>query len=131
MPHTLSALLSIAIFTLCSPLLTGCRDYQNTTRDRASLQKLCDPVRNVPAAFEAHKKAHDSYPLTIGDLDMKLPASSAAVAALKASNGFVYSSSGDSFSIYKKLNWDGGVDYSSSSREWRYSMNEDKEFPVY
>ena len=122
---------TIAAFVLCGLLLGGCRDYENTTADRAQLRKVCDPVRDVPAAFEAHKKAHGSFPVTVADLDMKLPGSSAAVAALKAAEGFVYSSSGDSFSIYKKLNWDGGVSYSSTNPRWRYTLNEDKEVIIY
>ena len=111
--------------------LAACRDYDNTPSDRAALQRICDPVRDVPSAIEAHKTAHGSYPLTIADLDMALSKSAAAVSALKSSNGFVYSSSGETFSIYKKLNWDGGVSFSSSNPKWLYTLNEDKEVPIY
>ncbi len=111
--------------------LSACRDYDNTPRDRARLQRMCDPVRDVPSAVEAHKLAHGSYPLTMEDLDLALPKSSAAVSALKSSDGFVYSSSGDTFSIYKKLNWDGGIVFESMHSKWLYKLNEDKEIPVY
>ncbi|MCW1885028.1 hypothetical protein OKA04_09840 [Luteolibacter flavescens] len=112
-------------------LLGGCRDYQDTSRDKVALQKLCDPVRDVPAAIEAHRKAHGSYPLSLADLDLSLPLSSAAIEKMNAADDFTYSSAGDSYSIYKKLNWDGGVSYQSMSPGWRYSMSEDKEFEVY
>lgn len=121
----------VAAFSSLGLLLAACRDYDNTPRDRAALRKICDPVRDVPAAIEPHKKAHGSYPLSIDDLDLKLAGSKAAVAALKSSGGFVYSSSGDAYSIYKKLNWDGGLVFESANPKWLYSLNEDKEVPVY
>jgi hypothetical protein len=88
-------------------------------------------VRDVPAAFEAHKRAHGSYPMSLADLDMALPHSAAAVSALNAADGFVYSSGGDAFTIYRKLNWDGGIVFSSMRPEWLYTLNEDKEVAIY
>ena len=132
MPTTrLKFLFPIPVLIGLGLLLSACQDYDNTPSDRTALQKICDPVRDVPAAFEAHKKAHGSYPLTMNDLDMTLPLSAAAVRALKESDGFVYSSGGDAFSIYKKLNWDGGVSFGSMNPKWLYTLNEDKEVPVY
>lgn len=119
------AMACIAVF------FTACQDYDDNPGDRAELQKLCDPVRDVPAAIEAHKSAHGSYPRTLADLDMALPKSAAAVSALKAADGFVYSSNGEDFSIYRKLNWDGGIDFSNSKPVWRYTLNEDKEVIIY
>ena len=125
------SLLRPCLVVLAALALAGCRDYDNRPGDRAALQRMCDPVRDVPVAIEAHKARHGKYPITIADLDMTLPNSSAAAAALNASGEFVYSSAGDAFSIYRKLNWDGGIVYSSIRPEWIYSLNEDKEFPIY
>jgi len=110
---------------------SACRDYENNKADRATLQRLCAPVRDVPAAFEAHRAVHGSYPLSLADLDMSLPKSAAAASALNASDGFVYSSGGDAFSVYRKLNWDGGIVFSSMRPEWLYTLNEDKEVSIY
>jgi hypothetical protein len=110
---------------------SACRDYDNNKADRATLQRICDPVRDVPAAFEAHRAAHGSYPLSLADLDMSLPKSAKAVSDLNASGEFVYSSGGDAFSLYRKSNWDGGIVFSSMRPEWLYTLNEDKEVSIY
>src|SRR6478609_7961788 len=97
--HCFSRTLMRILATACIAVsFSACRDYDNNPGDRAELQKLCDPVRDVPAAIEAHKSAHGSYPLSLADLDMNLPKSAAAVSALKAAVGFVYSSNGEEFS---------------------------------
>jgi hypothetical protein len=132
MPQTLPKLLfQFAALLSFWMLFSGCRDYDSTTRERAALRKMCDSVRDVPIAIEAHKRAHGNYPRTIAGLDIFLPRSAAAVSALNSSDGFVYSSSGDTYSIYKKLNWDGGIVFDSANPKWLYKLGEEKEFVVY
>lgn len=104
--------------------------YSNTPRDRAKLRAIRDPYASVPAAIEAQKKACGRYPKDVADFDASLPGGADAVRLL--SNTKLHYSSGEptAYTIYMKLNWDGGLSYSSNEQRWVYGANDDPEWPI-
>lgn len=105
--------------------------YSDSPWDRAKLRAMCDPVRAVPIALEDHLAKHGEYPKSIEDLDPALPNSGAAKKAFARTSKFRYSSYETGYSIYRKLNWDGGIVYSSLNPSWVYATNDDVEWPIY
>ena len=100
-------------------LISG-EPYFNTSRDKAKLRVVRDPYRDVPAALEAHRAAHGSYPKDSASIDFSVPGGLAAAGILR--DGSLRYSSGEptAYSIYLKLNWDGGLVYRSDQPEWVY-----------
>jgi len=109
--------------------LTGA--YFNNPWDRAKLRSLCNPLQNVPAVIDAHRTKHGRYPPSIADLDPSLPGSPGAMDAFADSEGFRYIRDDTGYRLYKKLNWDGGVGYSSLDGRWEYAIHDDIEWPLY
>ena len=116
------------VAVLAFPFVFG-STYSNTARDRAKLQALCDPVKDVPLVIEAHHSRHGSYPSKITALDPSLANATEAVDAL-AKAGFVYSSDSVGYRIYRKLNWDGGI-FCESGSPWKYGIHGETEWPIY
>lgn len=104
--------------------------HSNRADDKARLRVMCDPYRKVPIALEDHFRKHHRYPTSIVDLDPLLAGSADAIRTMSRYEGFVYSSDGESYTLYKKLNWDGGIDFSSSRPEWCYGENDEPSFPI-
>lgn len=109
-------------------LVTG-KPYTDTPSDRAKLREIRAPYLHVPAALEAHRTAHGTYPRTKDDLDSSVPGGPSAVAIFRKGK-LGYSSDGASYSIYLKLNWDGGLSYSSTRPKWVFGMNGDTEWLI-
>lgn len=108
--------------------VTG-KPYSDTPADRAKLRVIRDPYLHVPAALEAHRANHGSYPRTKKDFDSSVHGG-ADTAAIFRRGTLGYSSDGTSYSIYLKLNWDGGLSYSSTRPKWVFGMNGDTEWPI-
>lgn len=100
--------------------LVAGKPYFNTPRDKAKLRTIRDPYRDVPAALEAHRTAHGRYPEEGSGIDVSVPGGSNAAEIFR--KGPLRYSSGEpsTYSIYLKLNWDGGLVYSSFRPEWVY-----------
>ncbi len=109
-------------------LVTG-KSYSDTPADRAKLRAIREPYLHVPAALEAHRAAHGTYPRATDDFDSSVPGGSAAAAIFRKEK-LGYSSDEASYSIYLKLNWDGGLAYSSTQPKWVFGMNGDTEWPI-
>lgn len=109
-------------------LVTG-KPYSDTPGDRAKLRAIRDPYLHVPAALEARRAAHGTYPRDRDDFDSSVTGGSAAAAIFREGK-LGYSSDGASYSIYLKLNWDGGLAYSSTRPKWVFGMNGDTEWPI-
>lgn len=109
-------------------LITG-KPYSDTPSDRAKLRAIRDPYLHVPAALEAHRAVHGTYPRTKNDFDSSVPGGP-AVAAIFRKGKLGYSSDGSSYTIDLKLNWDGGLSYSRSRPKWVFGMNGDSEWPI-
>jgi hypothetical protein len=104
--------------------------YSNTPRDRAKLRAIRDPFAKVPAAIEAQKKARGAYPRDVADFDPAIPGGADAMRILRDTK--LHYSSGDPtrYSIYIKLNWDGGLSYGSDDPRWVYGANDDPGWPI-
>lgn len=109
-------------------LVTG-KPYSDTPSDRAKLRAIRDPYLHVPAALEEHRAAHGTYPHTEADFDSSVPGGPATAAIFRKRKPG-YSSDGAGYSIYLKLNWDGGLAYSSTRPKWVFGRNGDTEWPI-
>jgi hypothetical protein len=94
--------------------------YWDTPSDRAKLRSIREPVLPIPPALEAHRKIHGDYPKHIADLDPSVPRIAEVEAAFRSNSALVYQYEGDEYALYIKLNWDGGLWFSSTSRDWVY-----------
>jgi len=103
--------------------------FSNTPWDRAMLRSIREPYLHVPAALEAHHTAHGSYPATPADLDTSSHEGIEA-AAILGKGRLRYSSDGTSYFIHLKLNWDGGLSYSSAHPVWVFGMNDEPSWPI-
>jgi hypothetical protein len=108
--------------------ITG-KPYSDTPADRSRLRAIRDPYLHVPASLEAHRAAHGTYPRAKDDFDSSVPEGT-AVASIFRKGKLGYSSDGTSYTIYLKLNWDGGLSYSSTRPKWVFGMNGDTEWPI-
>jgi hypothetical protein len=109
-------------------LVTG-KPYFDTPPDRAKLRAIREPYRHIPAALEAHRVAHGTYPRTKADFDPAVPGGPDAAAILRGGKLY-YSSDGAGYSIHLKLNWDGGLSYSSMRPHWVFGMQGDPDWPI-
>ncbi len=104
--------------------------YSDTPRDRAKLRAIRDPYARVPAAIEAQKKARGGYPKDVADFDPALPGAADAIRLLSGGRLHYSSSEPIRYTIYIKLNWDGGLGYGSDDPRWTYGANDDPEWPI-
>ena len=122
----LHAVLSIAGVILVGFLglqalaLVTAKPYFDTPSDRAKLRSIRTPLLVVPPALEAHRKIHGDYPKHIADLDPSVPRIAEVEAAFRSNSALVYQCEGDEYALYLKLNMDGGLWFSSTSRDWVY-----------
>jgi hypothetical protein len=121
------ALLGIGIFAFFFVFGTP---YSNTPRDRAKLRAILDPFARVPAAIEAQKKSRGRYPKDVADFDASIPGGADAVKLLSDTKLHYSSGEPTAYTIYIKLNWDGGLSYSSDDQKWLYGANGDTEWPI-
>ncbi len=99
--------------------VTG-RPYFDTPSDRAKLRSIRAPLLVVPPALEAHRKINGDCPNRIADLDPSVPRIAEVEAAFRSNSALVYQHEGDEYTLYLKLNMDGGLWFSSTSRDWVY-----------
>jgi hypothetical protein len=100
--------------------VTG-KPYFDTPSDRAKLRTIREPLLVIPPALEAHRKIHGDYPNRIADLDSSAPRIAEVEAAFRSNTSLVYQTDGPAeYTLYMKLNWDGGLWFSSTSRDWVY-----------
>ena len=125
-----SLLVAVALFVVFGiSMVTGA--YFNNPWDRAKLRAMCDPLKDVPGVLADHHAKHGEYPESIQDLDPSLPGATDAVSAFASNSSFIYSRHRTGYDIYRKLNWDGGIRYSSWDPYWKYFINEDVEWTFY
>lgn len=94
--------------------------YWDTPSDRAKLRSIREPFLPIPPALEVHRKIHGDYPNQITDLDPSVPRLPEVQAAFRNS-GLVYQTDGPSeYTLYLKLNWDGGLVFTSTTSDWVY-----------
>lgn len=98
-------------------LVTG-KPYFDTPSDRAKLRSIRTPLLVVPPALEAHRKLHADYPNHIADLDSSVPRVAEVEVAFRSNSALVYQHEGDDYTLYLKLKMDGGLWFSSTSRDW-------------
>jgi hypothetical protein len=99
--------------------VTG-KPYFDTPSDRAKLREIRDPLLVVPLALEAHHRLHGDYPKNIAGLDPSVPRLPEVQVAFR-NTSLVYQTDGPAeYTLYMKLNWDGGLWFSSTSRDWVY-----------
>lgn len=103
--------------------VTG-RPYFDIPSDRAKLRKIREPLLGVPPALEAHRKNHGDYPDHIADLDSSVPGIAEVEAAFRSNSALVYLSEGDEYTLYLKLNMDGGLWFTSTSGDWVYDAGQ-------
>jgi hypothetical protein len=105
--------------------------YWDTPSDRAKLRSIREPFLPIPPALEAHRKIHGDYPNRIANLDPSVPRIAEVEAAFRSNTSLVYQTDGPSeYTLYLKLNWDGGLAYSSTWPKWVFGMNGDTEWPI-
>lgn len=103
--------------------VTG-KPYFDTPSDRAKLRAIREPLLVIPPALEAHRKIHGDYPNHIADLDPSVPRLPEVQAAFR-NTSLVYQTDGPSeYTLYLKLNWDGGLWFPSTSRDWVYDAGQ-------
>jgi hypothetical protein len=103
--------------------ITG-RPYFDTSSDRAKLREIREPLLVIPPALEAHRKIYGDYPNEIADLDPSVPRITEVEAAFRKHSALAYRPECDEFELHLKLNWDGGLWFSSNSRDWVYDAGQ-------
>ena len=110
--------------------VTG-RPYFDTPSDRAKLRAIREPLLVIPPEMEAHRKIHGDYPNRIADLDPSVPRIAEVEAAFRSNSALVYQHEADEYTLYLKLNMDGGLWFSSTSRDWVYDAGQgDPSWPI-
>ena len=106
--------------------------YFDNARDRAKLERIASSYDPVIAALEKHFGTHGRYPEDLDALDSGIEGITQAKSLLDNRDRTVYYHVNDGeFTFHVKLNWDGGLNFQSRLKHWRYDPgNGDPDWPI-
>lgn len=100
--------------------MTG-EPYFNNASDRAKLRLIAAIYDPVIVALGEHHASHGTFPGDLAELHASTEGTQQARAVLAGQSHTVYYQVNEGeFMLHVKLNWDGGLNYSSGVRHWRY-----------
>ncbi|MEZ5300769.1 MAG: hypothetical protein R3F11_08945 [Verrucomicrobiales bacterium] len=102
--------------------------YFDTAWDRAKLRTIASKYEPLLQRLERYRAAQGDYPESLEEL----PADE-AITALSAEDArsLIYARRpSEGYTLYVKLNWDGGLRYSPSAGQWRYDPGSDPDWPI-